>query len=85
MINPLWLDELIDTLLKIKTKGAMLDFLRGILTPRELEQLPTRLQIIKKLKRGTNQQNIAKSLGVGVATVTRGSRELKQGRFQNIS
>ena len=63
----------------------MLDFLRGILTHKELEQLPTRLQIIKKLKSGANQQNIAKSLGVGIATVTRGSRELKLGRFQNIS
>lgn len=85
MTKSLWLDELIDTMIKIKTKAEMLDFLKGILTPKELEQLPTRLQIIKKLKKGTNQQNIAKSLGVGIATVTRGSRELKLGRFQNIS
>lgn len=84
MINSNWLNEFLETLLKIKTKGAMLDFLRGILTPKELKQLPTRLQIIKKLKSGTSQKNIAKSLGVGIATVTRGSRELKLGRFQNV-
>ncbi len=84
MENPFWLNELIEVILKLKTKKEMLDFLRGILTPKELNQLSTRLQIVKMLKSGMNQQNIAKSLKVGIATVTRGSRELKFGRFQNI-
>ncbi len=84
MDNPMWLNELIEVMLKLKTKKELLDFLRGILTPKELNQLSTRLQIVKLLKNGMNQQNIAKSLGVGIATVTRGSRELKNHRFQNI-
>ena len=84
MENPFWLNELIDVMLKIKTKKEMIDFLRGILTPKELNQLSTRLQIVKMLKNGMNQKNIAMSLRVGIATVTRGSRELKLGRFQNI-
>lgn len=62
----------------------MLEFLKGILTPRELEELITRLQIVKLLKTGLPHQEIARRLKVGVATVTRGSREIKMGRFKKI-
>jgi len=78
------LDFLIETMLAIKTKKEMLAFLQGILTPQELEELPTRLQIVKKLKQGIAQHQIAQELGVGVATVTRGSKEIQKGRFGNI-
>lgn len=78
------LGTLIDTLLQIKTKAEMRDFLLGILTPAELVEIPTRLQIVKKLKQGVGQHQIAQELGVGVATVTRGSKELQKGRFQTI-
>lgn len=77
-------EELLDAFLNIKSRSEMLDFLKGILTPTELDQLSTRLQIIKMLKNGMNQENIAKSLNVGIATVTRGSRELKMGRFKTV-
>lgn len=76
--------ELIETFLKIKSAEDMLDFLKGILTPKELDQLSTRLQIIKMLKKGIRQQQIAQKLKVGIATVTRGSRELKLSRFKKI-
>ncbi len=78
------LQFLIDTLLSIKTRKEMLDFLLGILTPYELEEIPTRLQIVKMLKEDIPQHVIAKKLKVGVATVTRGSKELQKGRFQNV-
>lgn len=78
------LEELIDTLLEIRTKEEMYDFLQGILTPKELLELPNRLQIIKMLKRGISHHDIAGKLRVGVATVTRGSREIQKGRFQNV-
>lgn len=76
--------ELIETFLKIKSAEEMLDFLKGILTPNELDQLSTRLQIVKLLKKGIPQHQIAERLKVGIATVTRGSRELKLGRFKKI-
>lgn len=79
------LDFLINTILAIKSKTEMLEFLEGILTPQELEELPTRLQIVKKLKAGVAQHQIALEMGVGVATVTRGSKEIQKGRFRNIS
>lgn len=78
------LDDLIQTLLKIESKEKMEDFLRGILTPKELLELPNRLKIIKQLKKGVSQHEIAQELKVGVATVTRGSMELKKGRFKNV-
>ena len=77
-------DFLVDTLLSIKTKKELQDFLSGIFTPQEMEEIPTRLQIVKKLKQGVPQHQIAKELNVGVATVTRGSKEIQKGRFSNI-
>lgn len=61
----------------------MVDFLNGIFTPQELIEIPTRLEIVKMLKEGIPQHKIAEELGVGIATVTRGSKELKKGRFKN--
>lgn len=84
MIRNKRLKELIDLLLTIKTKENMENFLLGILTPKELEEIPTRLQIVKMLKKGISQHQIADNLGVGVATVTRGSKELQKGRFRVV-
>jgi TrpR family trp operon transcriptional repressor len=77
--------ELVEAFLKNKSQTEMLDFLKGILTPRELEELTTRLQIVKLLKKGLPHHEIARQLKVGVATVTRGSRELGMGRFSRVS
>ena len=76
--------ELVEAFLKNKTSAEMLDFLKGIQTPSELDELTTRLQIVKLLKKGVPHQEIARRLGVGVATVTRGSREIRMGRFKKI-
>jgi TrpR family trp operon transcriptional repressor len=78
------LDDLINIFLKTKEKGEMYDLLRGILTPKELIELSNRLQIVKMLKSGASQHDIAGKLRVGVATVTRGSREIQKGRFKNV-
>lgn len=78
------LDQLIEALLNQKTKKEMYEFLLGLLTSQEIEEVSTRLQIVKMLKNGVPQHRIAKDLNVGVATVTRGSKELQKGRFQNI-
>ena len=76
--------ELVEAFLRNKSKAEMLDFLRGILTPKEFDEVVRRLQIVKFLKNGLPHQEIARRLGVGVATVTRGSRELRIGRFKKI-
>ena len=76
--------ELVEAFLKNKSGPEMFDFLKGILTPREIDELSTRLQIVKLIKKGLPHQEIARRLEVGVATVTRGSRELKMGRFKKV-
>ncbi|PIP62929.1 transcriptional regulator [Candidatus Roizmanbacteria bacterium CG22_combo_CG10-13_8_21_14_all_35_9] len=83
-MNNKYFKELIDSFLKQKNTVEFRDFLFGILTPREIDELSTRLQIVKLLKKGLPHQEIARRLGVGVATVTRGSREIRMGRFKNI-
>ena len=78
------LEEFMNVLIKIKSKEEMEDFLKGILTPKELLEIPNRLKIIKLLKKGISQHEIAQDLKVGVATVTRGSIELQKGSFKNV-
>jgi len=78
------LEELAEMFLGIKTRKEMYGFLQGILTPKELLEISNRLQIVKMLKRGISHHDIAGKLHVGVATVTRGSRELREGRFKNV-
>ncbi len=74
--------ELTKFLLSAEDLSDMLDMLRALLTESELEDIARRLQIVRMLKKGVPQREIAKELNVGVATVTRGSRELRLGRFQ---
>ena len=78
------LNDLVEVLLSLKNKDEALDLLRGILTPKELEEIPTRLQIVRMLKSGMPQHQIAAKLGIGIATVTRGSKELQKKRFKYI-
>ena len=78
------ISDLAQALSQVKSEAEMLDFLKGLLTLGELEEIARRLQIVKLLKEGVSQREIAERLKVGIATVTRGSKEIKQGRFKNI-
>jgi TrpR family transcriptional regulator, trp operon repressor len=79
-----YLKELSQELLTIKTEKEMTEFLKAILTEQEKEVVPKRLQIVKMLKKGVSQREIADRLGVGIATVTRGAKELKLNNFKNV-
>ncbi len=61
------------------------DFLVGVTTAKEREELARRVEIVKRLNQGVPQQKIAEDLGVGVATVTRGSKEIQAGHFKVIT
>lgn len=82
-----YIRELIEIFQKASEDKKLLDsFLIDVLTPREYEELSFRWQIIKQLNRGIPQRKIAENLGVGIATITRGSRELrdKKGGFHQV-
>lgn len=72
-------NELIASLCEIQDKKLMEKFLIDILTPQEFENVVERWLLIKLLLEGKPQREIRDTLGVGIATVTRGSRQLKYG------
>ena len=74
-----FISELAQVLVKIKDKKTAEDFLVNILTPKELDEVSRRLQIVKMLKKGMAQREIAEKLHVSIGTVSRGSRELQYG------
>ena len=80
MVNKYY-NSLVDAFTSLNTKKDVREFLDGILTPKERKELPVRLQIVKLLKKGIPQHEIATKLGVGVATVSRGSKEIAKGNF----
>ena len=53
-------------------------FIKDILTPKELDNLGTRWQVVQRLAKGEKHRDIADALDLGVATVTRGSREMRK-------
>lgn len=71
-------EELVKVFSKIYgDRGVMKEFLMDILTPAEFEALALRWQIVKKLNNGETHRSIAGDLGLGISTVTRGSREFR--------
>lgn len=58
-------------------KRLMTEFLLDILTPSEFETLALRWQLVKKLSKGETHRAVAGDLRLGVGTVMRGARELR--------
>lgn len=76
--------EFVELTYSIQDKALLEDFLVGVTTDKERGELVQRVEIVKRLIAGEPQQKIASELGVGIATVTRGSKELSQGRFKAL-
>jgi TrpR family transcriptional regulator, trp operon repressor len=71
------IDYLVNHLLIQESAAELEKALRDLLTPHELIDVANRLQIFEMLEQGIPQRQIADTLGVGIATVTRGSNTLK--------
>ncbi|GAD90187.1 MULTISPECIES: trp operon repressor [Vibrio] len=70
--------KLLVTIAKAAEQGEHQVLLSMMLTPDEKEALVTRAKILHKLlNESCSQRQISQDLGVGIATVTRGSNELK--------
>lgn len=72
------MQDLIQFLRAADSDEALEKHLKALLTPNEVNEMKHRLQIFERLKQGMPQREIAKQLGVGIATVTRGSRALQE-------
>lgn len=81
IINPDFFDELIIFISNIEGQDELRDFFIGILSPSEIRHICNRLQIIVLLRYGWSHQEIAKILSVGIATVSRASREINNDHF----
>jgi len=72
-------EDLAETLAQVSDPSEILEFLTGILTPREKENIALRWKLVKLLEAGLQQRAISEELGVSLCKITRGSRELKSG------
>jgi TrpR family trp operon transcriptional repressor len=72
------LGELSRLLAKTGNGALIEDFLRCLLTPAETADIAARWALVKALKTGLPQREIAKNLGISLCKITRGSRELKK-------
>lgn len=76
--NIKYIADLVNHLLEQKSPHEMEKALSDLLTASELDEVTKRLQIFEMLAEGVPQRQIAESLGVGIATVSRGSSVLKK-------
>ena len=70
--------ELAQVLSRVKESALVEDFLYCLLTRAEIADIAGRWALIKALKQKVPQRDIAKSLGISLCKITRGSREMKK-------
>ena len=79
MTHPALYKKLVKVFKEVNTKNSEVNHvLEALLTPSERNDIALRFEILKRLHRGDSQRDIASSLGVGVATVSRGSQQLQK-------
>ena len=54
------------------------NFFESILTLRELKDIGSRWELVKRLDQGESQRKIARDLHLSLCKITRGSKELKK-------
>jgi TrpR family transcriptional regulator, trp operon repressor len=72
------LQEIVRRLAEINDPGLLERFFREILTPKEVRDLSSRWELVKLLKEGVSQREIARCLHLSLCKITRGSRQLKK-------
>ena len=72
------LKELSFLLAKVEDPRLIRGFLESLLTPREIQDLAGRWELVKLLDDGWTQRAIASRLGMSLCKITRGARELRR-------
>ncbi len=72
------LDELALALARTNDEFLVREFLKSILTSREVEEVATRWALVRLIDRGVSQRGVARTLGLSLCKITRGSKELKK-------
>lgn len=77
--NPLLNTQLVCAFLRQQISSRPFEeVLSELLSEREIKDIANRIEIIRRLEDGQNQRQVASDLGVGIATVTRGAKIIKQ-------
>jgi len=71
------LAELASALAATNDAALIKDFLRRLLSPSEAADVAARWALVKALEQKIPQREIAKTLGISLCKITRGSREMK--------
>jgi len=71
------LSELSSALAATKDAALIKNFLRSLLTPAEIADITARWALVKALEQKIPQREIAKTLGLSLCKITRGSKEMK--------
>jgi len=69
--------EISEYINKMNSTDEIYEFFKELLTDSEIETLSKRWRILKMLKDGKTQRDIASELGVSLCKVTRGSKIIK--------
>ena len=72
------LQEIVRRLVEIEDPALLERFFRQILTPKEVQDLSSRWELVKLLEEGVSQREIARRLHLSLCKITRGARELKK-------
>ncbi|MDR1684126.1 MAG: trp operon repressor, partial [Elusimicrobiota bacterium] len=72
------LNSFVRHLLKIKTEEQLEAFLSEIMTAKEIVTLSLRWRLLELLRAGQSQRGIAKTLGISLCKITRGSKILNK-------
>lgn len=70
------MEEIINIFLKTKDVSSLKILLTWLLTPQEIQVISERIQILKLLKQWISQRDVANTIWVSVATVSRWNRVL---------
>lgn len=76
------MNTLIKYIKNLRTDEDYQDFLNSLFTVDEIVEFENRIQIVQMLIEGYSQRETSKKLGVSIATVSRGSNELKSSKFK---
>lgn len=70
--------DICTVLCDIREPDQMHRFLAEVLTPSEHRDLALRWELMRRLKQGIPQRQIARELGISLCKITRGAKILKQ-------
>jgi TrpR family trp operon transcriptional repressor len=72
------INEIAQILALSKDAKIIEEFLLSLLTPKEINEISSRWELVKLLNDGMSQRKISEKLGISLCKITRGSKELKK-------